>query len=308
MFTNRSFPVTAFALALWFTSQPVKAADGAKPVQPDGPVKHRVLLVEYAEGASRLMEFSPDGKLEWDHKLAGLCVSFQPLANGNIVYAQGGSPTGATEINREKKIVWDYASKATEVLNCERLPNGNTLLAEQGPPQAVEVNAKGAVVSTVKLATTEPTAHRQVRCIHRLDNGHILAAHEGEAAVRELDRDGKTVWEYKGVENVFEAVRLANGNTLIGGGTQKRVIEVTPKGETAWELKADEVPELNLTWITSLQVLPNGNYVIANFLRGQEGKGAHAFEITRDKKVVWKFEDHQAVKSLTMLRVLDAKP
>lgn len=254
------------------------------------------------------MEFSPERKLEWEHKLPGLCVIFQPLANGNIVYAHGGSPTGAKEIDREKKTIWEYASKAPEVLGCERLANGNTLVAEQGPCQAVEVNPEGEVVSTVKLATAEANPHRQVRCIHQLDNGHILAAHEGDAAVREVNRDGKVVWEYKGVENVFEAVRLASGNTLIGCGTQKRVIEVTPKGETVWELTADEVPDLNLAWITSLQVLPNGNYVIANFLRGQEGKGAHAFEITRDKKIVWKFDDHKVVKSLTMLRVLDAKP
>ena len=65
------------------------------------------------------------------------------------------------------------------------------------------------------------------------------------------------------------------------------------------------MPELNLTWITSLQVLRNGNFVIGNFLRGQEGNGAHAFEINRDKKVLWKFADHNMVKAATMVRVLE---
>jgi hypothetical protein len=44
---------------------------------------------------------------------------------------------------------------------------------------------------------------------------------------------------------------------------------------------------------------------VGNFVRGQEGHGAHAFEVTRDKRVVWKFADHEMVKSMTMLRVLD---
>lgn len=283
------------------------AADAEKAAAPqaDGEVKHRVMLVEYDNGVSRLVEVSPEEKVEWEHKLPSLCVIFQPLANGNIVYAHGGNPTGATEIDREKKVVWEFVSKAPEVLSCERLPNGNTLVGEQGPCRAVEVSPKGEIVSVVELPTNEPNPHRQVRCIHRLDNGHILAANEGDAAVREVNPEGKVVWEYKGVENVFEAIRLANGNTLIGCGTQKRVIEVTPEGETVWELKAEDVPELNLTWITSLQVLSNGNYVIGNFLLGQEGKGAHAFEVTQDKKIVWKFDDHEMVKSLTMLRVLD---
>ena len=276
-----------------------QAADDAKPV------RHRVLLVAYEHGNSRLMQVSEDGKLEWEHKLPGLTVMFQPLANGNIVYAHGGTPTGATELDRDRKVIWDYVSKSTEVLSCERLANGNTLLGEQGPCNATEVNGKGEIISTIPM-TSGKLPHTQVRRIHQLENGHVLSAHESDATVREVDRDGKVVREYKGVENVFEALRLKNGNTLIGCGTQKRVIEVDAEGKTVWELKSDDVPDLNLTWITSLQVLPNGNYVIANFLRGHEGKGAHAFEITHDKKVVWQFADHQMVQALTTLYVLDA--
>jgi hypothetical protein len=45
----------------------------------------------------------------------------------------------------------------------------------------------------------------------------------------------------------------------------------------------------------------------AGFLRGQEGKGVHAFEVTHDpqKRIVWKFADHALVKSITMVKVLD---
>jgi len=70
---------------------------------------------------------------------------------------------------------------------------------------------------------------------------------------------------------------------------------------------AKDAPELNLTWIGSLQKLKNGNYVVSNFLRGQEGKGAHAFEVTRDKRVVWTFADHKLAKSITTIRILDDK-
>jgi hypothetical protein len=53
-----------------------------------------------------------------------------------------------------------------------------------------------------------------------------------------------------------------------------------------------------------VQQLKNGNLLVGNFIRGQEGKGAHAFEVTRDKKVVWKWEDHSLIKSLTTVRAL----
>ena len=189
-----------------------------------------------------------------------------------VVFAHGGNPTGVDEINRDKKTVWTYVSKCPQVLGCQRLDNGNTLVAEQGPCQAVEVNPKGEIVHVTKMTTTEEAYHRQVRSIHKLDNGHILAAHEGEGAIREYDPDGKVVWEYTERRKLGDAVRLDNGNTLISCGTQKRLIEVTPAGKIVWEFGAKDAPELNLTWVGSLQILKNGHYVVGNFLRGQEGK------------------------------------
>ncbi|HEV3257961.1 MAG TPA: hypothetical protein VG013_13830, partial [Gemmataceae bacterium] len=275
------------------------------PAAEIAPVKHRILLFEYGKGPNRLIEVSAAGKLVWEHKPPSISVIFQVLPGGHILYGYGGNPTGVQEITRDHKVVWDYRSKCPQVFGCERLANGHTLVAEQGPSQVVEVTPRGKVVKTVRLTTSEKPFHRQVRNIHRLANGHILSAHEGEGAVREVDGDGKVVWEYTGVPDAPEALRLPNGNTLIACGTQRRVIEVTPAKKVVWELNANDVPDLNLTWICSLQVLKNGDIVVGNFLRGQEGKGAHAFEVTRDKKVVWKFADHKMVTSLTTVRVLD---
>ncbi len=167
------------------------------------------------------------------------------------------------------------------------------------------MDPKGKVVRVTPLTTSEKGYHLQVRNIHKLANGNILAAHEGEGAVREVDPEGKVVWEYTGVENAGDAQRLPGGNTLISCGTQKRVLEVTPDKKIAWEFKASDAPELNITWVSSIQVLPSGNVLVGNFLRNQEGKGAHAFEVTRDKKVVWSWADHKLISSLTTVRAVD---
>lgn len=265
----------------------------------------RLLLAEYGSGPNRLLEIDATGKVVWEHKPPSIAVIFEVLPNGNVLYAYGGQPTGVREVTRKGEEVWNYVSKSPQVLGARRLANGNTLLGEQGPCQAVEVNPKGEVVHITPLTTSVIHPHLQVRNIHQLADGHILAAHEGEGAVREVDPSGKVVWEYTGVENAGDAQRLANGNTLISCGTQKRVIEVTPDRQIVWEFSAKDAPELNITWVSSLQQLKNGNLLIGNFLRGQEGKGAHAFEVTRDKKVVWKYDDHSIIKSLTTVRVLE---
>jgi hypothetical protein len=295
-FTGTRSKLLAIALAI-STSMGCLAAEST--------IQHRLMLFEYGKGPNRLLELDANGKVVWEHKPPSLAVIFSILPNGNVLYAYGGKPTGVREVTRKGEEVWNYVSKCPQVLGCERLANGNTLVGEQGPCQAVEVNPQGEVVHVTPLKTSHEGYHLQVRNIHKLPNGNILAAHEGEGAVREVDPDGKVVWEYTGVENAGDAQRLPNGNTLISCGTQKRVLEVTREKKVAWEFSAKDAPELNITWVSSIQPLPNGHLLVGNFLRGQEGKGAHAFEVTRDKKVIWKWDDHTVIKSLTTVRALD---
>ncbi len=49
----------------------------------------------------------------------------------------------AREITSRAEKVFDYISKSRQVFGTARLANGNTLVAEQEPCQAVEVNPKG---------------------------------------------------------------------------------------------------------------------------------------------------------------------
>jgi hypothetical protein len=291
--------VSALGLAavLAGTPSPARAADPGAP-------KRRLIFTEYGKAPNRFVELDGNGRLVWEFKPPSTTVIFQVLPSGNLLFGYGGTPTGVREITSRGETVFDYVSRSHQVFGCERLANGNTLIAEQDPCQALEINPKGETVRVTPLTTSMTHFHRQVRNVHQLPNGNLLAAHEGEGAVREVDPTGKIVWEYTGVTNTGEAQRLPNGNTLICCGTQKRLIEVSPDKQIVWEFKAEDAPELNLTWISSVQQLKNGNLLVGNFLRGQEGKGAHAFEVTRDKQIVWKWDDHTLIKSLTTVRAL----
>ncbi|MCY2964533.1 MAG: hypothetical protein NT069_13015, partial [Planctomycetota bacterium] len=111
----------------------------------------KLMFFEYGKGPNRLLELDAAGKIVWEHKPPSIAVIFQVLPNGNVLYAYGGKPTGVCEVTREGEEVWNYVSKCPQVLGCERLANGNTLVAEQGPCQAVEVSPKGEVVHITPL-------------------------------------------------------------------------------------------------------------------------------------------------------------
>jgi hypothetical protein len=58
--------------------------------------------------------------------------------------------------------------------------------------------------------------------------------------------------------------------------------------------------------MTGLQRLPNGNTVMSNWLgHGKLGTAPHLIEVTRDKQVVWTFADHQTMKTISSVQLLD---
>ena len=88
----------------------------------------------------------------------------------------------------------------------------------------------------------------------------------------------------------------------------RKVIEIDGAGKTVWELSQNDLPGNPLQLTVGCQVLPNGNLVICNYLgHGHLGSQPQFFEITREKRVVWEFADHQNFKSINQIQLLDVK-
>jgi hypothetical protein len=269
-------------------------------------VRHRFMLADYnPKDGHRIIEVSREGKLLWQHKPPGLCVQFAVLPDGHLMYGYGGKPTGVREIDRDGKLIWNYTSSCPEALCFDRLPNGNVLLAETSPCQSIEITREGKVVNTLKLRTSNEVFHTQVRRIQRLESGNTLAALSGEGVAREFRPDGSVAWEYGKHNWMYQALRLPGGNTLVSCGTDNRVVEVDLKGKIVWDLRPQDVPEVGMTWTTSVELLKNGHVLIGNFLNGRKEGGAHCFEVTREKKVVWQFRDPKMVNATCQVTLLD---
>ena len=139
----------------------------------------------------------------------------------------------------------------------------------------------------VQLATTEKTPHAQFRMCRKTPEGTYLVPFTAEGAVREYDHDGKVIREFPRRPSPVAALRLENGNTLISAGGM--VTEYAPNGAVVWELTPNDIPDINIATFAGLQRLPNGNTVVCNWNTRDDGdrEGAHIFEVTPDKRVVW---------------------
>jgi hypothetical protein len=302
-----------FSVAFQFTT----AARSAEPIQ------HRVLAVDNGHAVI----VNAKGEVEWEVPLKHDAHDIAILANGNVLLHAG--PTTVVEMTPEKKIVWRHEAKpkpgysgAIEVHSFQRLNNGLTMIAESGNRRIIEVDKNDKIVREIPLTVNKPEPHRDTRLVRKLASGNYLVCHEGDGAVREYDPTGKVVWSYTldldgrprspghgpeghGTE-VFGAIRLAGGNTLIAAGNGNRVIEVTPEGKIVWSIGQHELPGITLAWVTTLELLPNGNLIFGNTHAGPENP--QLIEVTRDKKVVWTFKNFKTFgNGLAAAQVLDVE-
>ncbi|MDC0292196.1 hypothetical protein OAK81_02780 [Verrucomicrobiales bacterium] len=276
----------------------------------------RLVLVGASYGKNVLAICDSKGEILWKHDTAGPEKGHTGhhdvhlMDNGNILFHDTWTRT--QEITLGKEVVWDYESKTAngndgkgvDVHAFARLENGQTMIAESGVGRFAHVDKDGKLVKEIPMGEG---GRKKTRLVRMLDNGNYLACAEQPGVVTEYDTEGKVVWEYLTDTRVYGAIRLKNGNTLIATGSGNSVIEVSPEKEVVWDI-TKKVPgtEIELAWTTCLQELPNGNLIIGNCHAGD--KNPQIFEITRDKKVVWEFDEWELVgNGLACWQILDAE-
>ena len=265
--------------------------------------KHAFACTDYTGGNVYII--SENGKIEWQYPATN-CNDIWVLPNGNLLFNTGN---GVKEVTRKKEVIFSYESKS-EIYACQRLPNGNTFIGECNSGSLLEVSPKGKIVKQIKLLPDSVDGgHSFMRNARKLQNGNYLVAHYGLDKVSEYDSTGNSIMEIPVKGGPHSVIRLPNSNTLIACSDhngEPRVIEVDKSGNIIWQLSKYELPGIELKFMTGMQCLPNGNLVLTNWLgHNQFGKAPHAFEITRDKKIVWIYNDDSVLKTMSSIQLLD---
>jgi len=265
---------------------------------------HHFACTDFTQG--KVFIVSPEGKVEWEYP-APQCNDLWVLPNGNLLFNTGH---GVKEVTRDKQVIFNYESMS-EIYACQRLENGDTFIAECNAGRLLEVNPSGKIVKEIRLLPEGKNGgHAYIRNARKLPNDNYLVTHYGGQKVTEYAPDGKVVREIPAPGGPHSAFRLPNGNTLIACGDKvkdgAKVIEVSPDGKIVWSVTSDDLPGISLKFMTGLQRLPNGNTVMSNWLgHGNLGQAPHLIEVTRDKEVVWTFEDHKTMKTISSIFLLD---
>ena len=272
------------------------------PSRIDGTLPSPLLVA----GTGRAYVLEPNGKISWLRTGCGNIHRVQRC--GDSVYYSNGDLFRCRLPDTKAELVYRPKSRVgAGVLGFEVMPNGNVVLAVNSTDEIVELEA-GTGREIVKFRADPknakgetPGAHGHLRMIRKTAKGTYLVCCAGASCVREYDARGKLVWEQSVPVMAFDCWRRANGNTLVSHITG--VTEYTPDHREVWSFKADELPELGLSVLCGIQELANGNLVIGTWANGElDASKATAFEITREKKLVWAWRSNADRNMMTAVR------
>ena len=189
-----------------------------------------------------------------------LAVHARGNLNGHTLIATGGMGK-IYELDVQGNVLWQLNMQAW---SAEKLPGGNVLVASHWESRVAEFDSRGNVVwqlSGVNAIRAKP-----------LPGGRVLVADFGGNRVVEADSSGNIVWEHETPDQCFDAERLHNGNTIFA--CPNLIREVAPDGSSVrqWTVEGR---------INSLQVLPSGRLLTANYGQGR------VIELDEQGRVMW---------------------
>jgi outer membrane protein assembly factor BamB len=294
------------------------------PFHRESSSGHRLVI----QGNGKLAVVDRKGNIEWEMPWGGI-HDIHRLPSGNIMVQRGAA--SVVEIDYQtKQVIWSYDSsnsngnqgRPVEVHAFQPLADGHLMIAESGPARIIEIDRNGQLLSETKLKIDRPHPHTDTRLARKITDDRYLVCHEGDGVVREYEQGtGRIVWEYDVPmfdnepgsghgsgsfgDKCFSALRLASGNTLIATGNGHSVLEVSPAGKIIWKLTQDELPGIRLAWVTTLEVLANGHYVIGNCHAGP-GQPLLIEIVPQTKNVVWTFDQYEVFgNSVPNSQILD---
>lgn len=225
----------------------------------------------------------------------------QLLDDGKRALISHGSGAAEYDMATGRCLAW-HVECFRDIQSAVRRPNGETWLGGLDGT-LYRLDAQGREIGHVKPAT-----NLNVRLLRPIDDEHVLVSGAAPRALFEMTLDGGIARKVPmfGKSKGYLAVRLPNGNYRTSGGDECQIAEITGAGAVVWSVGGkDRHPSLGLDFCSGWDVLPNGNYVMANWLgHGKHGTGVHLAEFTPDNLCVWTWTDHQLANQITNVKVL----
>jgi len=289
--------IAALLLLLSYASMTANAADviqqeAKNPTDKAAPPK--MLIAGTGRGAL-IVE---NGKVVKRYPTRGGCQDAWMLENGDVLATE---TVGVSRFDKDGRVLMRYtaADKKSEVHACQPLPKGGVLVAESGPPRLSELDADGKVAGEVAVTDIKyNNAHLHMRAARKNKKGEYGIVSSGEMRVIILEPDGTTkkIIDLQKLPGFIKHkyshgfAFLDNGNILVSTSYGSCFVELDADGKIVWSLTPKDLPELGLKYASGMQRTASGNTICTAY-----SSKYPVFEVTPDKKIVWKIAANKEI-------------
>lgn len=170
----------------------------------------------------------------------------------------------------DKAVLWRYETpEDTQNPVAQPLDSGYYLVGQEGPCRLLEIDRTGTSRRTVTIPDPPFKGnHGQFRFCRKTPEGTYLFPMIAAGVLREYDADGKQIREFPVTGAPVGAARLPNGHTL--AGMDAAVKEFDEKGNTVWEFDCVNDGGIKSGLITSVCRLKNGNTLVSYYQNDPE--------------------------------------
>ena len=280
------------ALASLFSISAFAQSDCFKGQKPGKPI--------FAACDSQILKYDAEGNQVWRYTtdVAPLMGDLELLPNGNLLFADGAK---AQEITPDGKVVFtfiaEYNGRNDQIFSAQRLNDGNTLVCWNTANLMVIVNPEGKVIDSIPCQfASETDDHHNLRIVRKTSKGTFLAAHKHTGTIAEYDVKGKVLRKFSiPGKDAYAVQELPNDEVM---ATFLDCIVIFDKDcKEVWRFTKEEMGIPN-SYMCNIFARKNGNFVISNFAcNAGDTHTACMFEFTRDKKIVWSYQNPNAPTS-----------
>lgn len=264
----------------------------------ESAIKHKFVCIgNHKNVLVYIDQFEPEKS--WSVKIPKGSRDIQLISSDTLLVSHG---TGASEFSviDGKKLKW-LATGYKTIQSARRLPNGNTILLDiKG--KVTTLDETGTKLSSIKIKQSS----LDVRLLRHSSKGNWIIGSKKPQAVLEVNPKGEVIQQTILPGKGYTVTKLLNGNYLASTGDECKVVELKANGEiVSFVGGRKEHPELKLDFNSGWQMLGNGNIVMTNWLgHGKHNTAPHLIEFDENNKMVWKWDDHKAVKQVTNLLII----
>lgn len=256
-------------------------------------IRHRFLAVDESR---KQLHFVDENDRSSDWSVAGNFRDLQLIGDFRVALSDGEGVT-IVDLKTKRIVAKIHSASARGTQSFRWQPDGRILVV-----------AGGGVVTLDALGTNLGKVPRSLGgriCRTTSDGGWVSGV--GTDLV-DLAPDGtvRAKLSVRGIKHFYQVAKRADGGYFGTCGYDAVAVSLDAKGT---ELRRFEYPQKY--FFASLQVLANGNLVVANWAgHGKddvrnERKGPQAIEFTPDGKVVWTFRDPEKLGSIHYVLVVD---